>query len=99
MKFSQEKDGVLAELAYKASLVENAFNKLEGFRCNVVQGAMYAFPQLRLPERFVQQAKVHTGVFCRCRAFVYKNLIQIRYCVRSKIVNVLKISIYIIQFT
>ena len=53
---------MLAELAYKASLVESSFNQLEGFRCNVVQGAMYAFPQLRLPERFVQQAKVCIGV-------------------------------------
>ena len=59
---AQETDSMLAELAYKASLVESSFNQLEGFRCNVVQGAMYAFPQIRLPERFIQQAKVSVGV-------------------------------------
>ena len=54
----QETKAALEEMAYKASLLENEFNKLAGFRCNVVQGAMYAFPQIRLPERFIQQAKV-----------------------------------------
>ena len=59
-EYSQETKAALAEMAYKASLLENEFNKLEGFRCNVVQGAMYAFPQIRLPERFIRQAKVRS---------------------------------------
>ena len=32
-------------------MVADTLNTIEGFRCNVVQGAMYAFPQIHLPEK------------------------------------------------
>jgi aspartate/methionine/tyrosine aminotransferase len=31
--------------------VQDAFNSLEGVTCNFTEGAMYSFPQLRLPEK------------------------------------------------
>ena len=51
-------DGTLASLATRAKLVADTLNTIEGFRCNVVQGAMYAFPQIHLPEK-VRRAPCH----------------------------------------
>ncbi len=42
----------------KARLVTDLFNKIEGVKCNPVQGAMYAFPQIRIPEKAIKHAKV-----------------------------------------
>lgn len=41
-----EKEAVLTSLAERAKLVADTFNGIEGFTCNTVQGAMYAFPQV-----------------------------------------------------
>lgn len=38
-------------------MVVDAFNSFEGFSCNEVQGAMYAFPQIKLPPRAIEAAK------------------------------------------
>merc|ERR1719431_2544373 len=40
----QEKEENLASLARRAQLVASTLNTIEGFSCNTVQGAMYAFP-------------------------------------------------------
>ncbi|XP_077209613.1 alanine aminotransferase 1 isoform X2 [Paroedura picta] len=56
-RFSQEKKAVLGALAEKARLTEETLNRAPGFRCNPVQGAMYAFPQIQLPPRAVEAAK------------------------------------------
>lgn len=56
-QFQKEKQAVLAELAAKAKLTEQTFNKFPGISCNPVQGAMYSFPRLQLPERAVQRAQ------------------------------------------
>ena len=48
---SRLQDGTLSSLATRAKLVADTLNTIEGFRCNVVQGAMYAFPQIHLPEK------------------------------------------------
>jgi len=52
----QEKDDNLASLARRAELVATNLNTIEGFSCNTVQGAMYAFPQLQLPVKAVEAA-------------------------------------------
>lgn len=52
-----EKETVLASLAERAKLVADTFNGIEGFSCNTVQGAMYAFPQLHLPAKAIAKAK------------------------------------------
>ena len=46
--FSQEREAVLSSLKERAALIADTFNAMEGFRCNQVQGAMYAFPQVSL---------------------------------------------------
>ena len=44
--FAKQKSEILASLAERAKLVADTFNSIEGFSCNTVQGAMYAFPQV-----------------------------------------------------
>ncbi|XP_053678980.1 alanine aminotransferase 1 [Anopheles nili] len=55
--FAKEKQDVLDSLRERAELVARTFNSIEGFSCNPVQGAMYAFPQIRLPAKALEAAK------------------------------------------
>ncbi|KAL4132551.1 hypothetical protein QTP88_009680 [Uroleucon formosanum] len=55
--FQEEKNSVLKSLAERAKLVADTFNSIPGMSCNPVQGAMYAFPQFKLPERAIKEAK------------------------------------------
>ncbi|ESO89980.1 hypothetical protein LOTGIDRAFT_192553, partial [Lottia gigantea] len=55
--FKKEKDEVLKSLAEKATLVTDTFNSIEGIKCNQVQGAMYAFPRIFLPDKAIEEAK------------------------------------------
>uniref|UniRef100_A0A182VSP7 alanine transaminase n=1 Tax=Anopheles minimus TaxID=112268 RepID=A0A182VSP7_9DIPT len=56
-QFEKEKAAVLESLRERAELVARTFNSIEGFSCNPVQGAMYAFPQIRLPPKALEAAK------------------------------------------
>lgn len=38
-------------------MVADTFNSIEGFSCNPVQGAMYAFPQIKLPQKAIEAAQ------------------------------------------
>lgn len=49
---------MLANLAEKAKLTEEIFNTVPGIKCNPVQGAMYTFPQITLPQKAIDKAKV-----------------------------------------
>lgn len=53
----KEKSDVLAALKLRAQMVADTFNSIEGFSCNPVQGAMYAFPQFKLPPKAIEAAK------------------------------------------
>ncbi|CAF97974.1 unnamed protein product, partial [Tetraodon nigroviridis] len=55
--FMKERTAVLANLATKAKLTEEAFNAVPGIKCNPVQGAMYTFPQITLPQKAIDKAK------------------------------------------
>lgn len=55
--YIKEKNEVLDSLKERAVLVANTFNSINGIRCNKVAGAMYAFPQLLLPEKAIEKAK------------------------------------------
>lgn len=56
-QFNKEKTAVLDSLKIRAELVANTFNSFEGFSCNPVQGAMYAFPQFKLPPKAIAAAE------------------------------------------
>lgn len=55
--FIKEKTAVLNSLKKRAKLVADTFNSFEGFRCNKVAGAMYAFPRFMLPQKAIEEAK------------------------------------------
>ena len=44
--FMNEKAAVLKSLAERASMIATSFNAIPGIKCNNVQGAMYAFPEV-----------------------------------------------------
>merc|ERR1712012_299753 len=55
--YHSQKNHILKGLAERAKLVAETFNSMEGISCNIVQGAMYAFPQLHLPPKAIAKAK------------------------------------------
>ncbi len=55
---SQEKERILGSLKQRANLVYDRFNKIPGVFCNRLQGAMYAFPRIEIPEEALKLAKV-----------------------------------------
>ncbi|XP_054241300.1 alanine aminotransferase 2-like [Indicator indicator] len=55
--FMAEKKEVLSNLAHKARLTQEIFNRTPGISCNPVQGAMYSFPRIHLPPRACAAAK------------------------------------------
>ncbi|KAA0196862.1 Alanine aminotransferase [Fasciolopsis buskii] len=55
--YTKEKNDVLSALQQKATLITESLNALPGFRCNPITGAMYAFPQIKLPPKAVETAK------------------------------------------
>jgi aspartate/methionine/tyrosine aminotransferase len=47
--YEVEKQAILDGLRERAKILADGLNKIDGIRCNVIAGAMYAFPQVRLP--------------------------------------------------
>lgn len=47
----------MKSLKERALLVEKTYNAIEGISCNPVQGAMYCFPRLHLPQKAIEAAK------------------------------------------
>jgi aspartate/methionine/tyrosine aminotransferase len=48
-RYAAERDAVLGELRARARLLADGLNQIPGIQCNVVSGAMYAFPKIALP--------------------------------------------------
>ncbi|XP_073346691.1 alanine aminotransferase 2-like isoform X2 [Pagrus major] len=55
-KFIKERTATLGALADKAKLTEQVLNTVQGISCNPVQGAMYSFPCITIPEKAVKEA-------------------------------------------
>ncbi|GBN97873.1 Alanine aminotransferase 2-like, partial [Araneus ventricosus] len=70
--FIKEKTAVFECLKEHASLVEKTFNSMKGVKCNIVAGAMYAFPRLTLPEKAIEKAKVSYVTIKRACADVFR---------------------------
>jgi len=51
--WKNEKDQVLSNLKTKAKLTADGFNAIPGVSCQPVQGAMYSFPQIQMPQKFL----------------------------------------------
>jgi aspartate/methionine/tyrosine aminotransferase len=48
-QYARERDGILGELKQRAAMLADGLNRIPGIQCNVVAGAMYAFPKITLP--------------------------------------------------
>ncbi|ELU06197.1 hypothetical protein CAPTEDRAFT_162690 [Capitella teleta] len=55
--FVKERDQVLGDLKLKGRLTTETLNSMEGMSCNEVMGAMYAFPQIHMPQKAIDEAK------------------------------------------
>lgn len=55
--FMSEKNAVLDGLKEKGKMVTEILNNIEGVTCNPVQGAMYAFPKINIPQKAIDHAK------------------------------------------
>jgi alanine transaminase len=53
----KEKKEVLDSLLSRAKLAAKTFNSIPGMKSNTVAGAMYAFPQITLPDKAIAAAK------------------------------------------
>jgi len=53
----EERQMIFASLARRARKMAGKLNQLEGVSCQPVEGAMYAFPSLTLPPKFVKEAE------------------------------------------
>ena len=47
--YEAEKGAILGSLRRRAELLSNSLNAMEGVTCNAIDGALYAFPTIRLP--------------------------------------------------
>ncbi|KAL3888710.1 hypothetical protein ACJMK2_001073 [Sinanodonta woodiana] len=56
-KFQDEKSNVLSVLSEKARLITDLFNSIEGISYHEIQGAMYAFPRIYLPDKAIVAAR------------------------------------------
>ncbi|CAN6452913.1 unnamed protein product [Victoria cruziana] len=57
LKYEQESKAVLESLRRRAHIMTDGFNSCRNVVCNFTEGAMYSFPQIRLPPRAIEAAK------------------------------------------
>jgi len=55
--YQEEKQKIFCSLKKKAQIVFEGLNAIPGVRCMPVEGAMYAFPEVKLPRKFVEHCK------------------------------------------
>jgi len=55
--YKAERDGVVSSLKRKAELTTRRLNEFPGVSCQVVEGAMYAFPTIQIPAKAIEAAK------------------------------------------
>lgn len=56
-QYTKEVSDVYESLKRRATKLANCFNGMEGVSCNESEGAMYVFPQIRLPKKAIEAAK------------------------------------------
>ncbi|XP_073020061.1 glutamate--glyoxylate aminotransferase 2 [Primulina eburnea] len=56
-KFIRESKGILESLRKRARIMTDGFNSCRNVVCNFTEGAMYSFPQIRLPPKAIEVAK------------------------------------------
>ncbi|KAI8021005.1 Glutamate--glyoxylate aminotransferase 2 [Camellia lanceoleosa] len=56
-RFVRESKGILESLRKRARIMTDGFNSCRNVVCNFTEGAMYSFPQIRLPPKAIEAAK------------------------------------------
>ncbi|GJJ69612.1 alanine transaminase [Entomortierella parvispora] len=56
-QYKKEYDDIYFSLVKRAEILEKTFSSLEGASCNSADGAMYLFPQIRLPNKAIEAAR------------------------------------------
>ncbi|KAL9665424.1 hypothetical protein QQ045_020844 [Rhodiola kirilowii] len=57
LKFELESKGILESLRRRAQMMTDGFNSCKNVVCNFTEGAMYSFPQIKLPPKAIEAAK------------------------------------------
>ncbi|CAL9764673.1 unnamed protein product [Musa acuminata subsp. burmannicoides] len=57
LRFVAESKAILESLKRRAHIMTDGFNSCRNVVCNFTEGAMYSFPQIRLPPRAIEAAK------------------------------------------
>lgn len=55
--YESEVNAIKSDLKDKAKLIQTKINKMPGFKCNDIEGAMYAFPSITFPQKIIEAAK------------------------------------------
>jgi alanine transaminase len=55
--YQKEHDGIFESLKRRAKLLVESLNKVPGITCNEAEGAMYAFPSIKMPAKFVAKCE------------------------------------------
>ena len=55
--YQKERNYILTELKERSILLTEELNKIPGIHCERPQGAMYIFPNVTLPPKFIEEAK------------------------------------------
>eukprot|EP00602_Paraphysomonas_sp_CaronLab_P004193 CAMPEP_0185026592 /NCGR_PEP_ID=MMETSP1103-20130426/10948_1 /TAXON_ID=36769 /ORGANISM="Paraphysomonas bandaiensis, Strain Caron Lab Isolate" /LENGTH=488 /DNA_ID=CAMNT_0027560227 /DNA_START=1 /DNA_END=1467 /DNA_ORIENTATION=+ len=56
-QYQSEVRRCIESLKRRARRIVDAFNSMEGVSCQPTEGAMYSFPRIRLPRKFIERAK------------------------------------------
>lgn len=62
--FEKERDLIFCSLKRRAVKLADAFNRMEGIRCNVAQGSLYLFPSITIPGKAIEAAKAQKVTPC-----------------------------------
>ncbi|CAL9777046.1 unnamed protein product [Musa acuminata subsp. burmannicoides] len=57
LRFAAESNAILESLKRRAHIMTDGFNSCRNVVCNFTEGAMYSFPQIRLPPKAIEAAK------------------------------------------
>ena len=66
VSYSREKDELLASLKRRARIITDALNAMDNVKSQEIEGALYAFPRIYLPEKaieFANQRNQHPDLF------------------------------------
>jgi alanine transaminase len=58
-KYNAEVTAIKNNLRDKAEMLTHRLNKIPNFKCNKIEGAMYAFPRILFPQKAIDLAKAN----------------------------------------